>query len=187
MQNSNGDIWKGAVAGVAGGLAASYAMTKFLALSEKASEIREAREHDAPHNPQHSTDRGEAESARRKHEEDEDATVKAASRISEGLFHHKLTKKQKKVAGPAVHYAFGGLTGGIYGALAELAPRVTRGAGLPFGTVVWLGADEIGIPALKLADPPLEHPPAVHARAFAAHVVYGLTTEAVRLLVRRAL
>src|SRR5918999_2642847 len=64
MQNSNGDIWKGAVAGVAGGLAASYAMTKFLALSEKASEIREAREHDAPHNPQHSTDRGEAESAR---------------------------------------------------------------------------------------------------------------------------
>ncbi|HEY4573337.1 MAG TPA: hypothetical protein VIJ26_05220, partial [Thermoanaerobaculia bacterium] len=38
-----------------------------------------------------------------------------------------------------------------------------------------------------LADPPWKTLPSVHARALGAHVVYGLTTEGVRRLVRKAL
>jgi hypothetical protein len=43
------------------------------------------------------------------------------------------------------------------------------------------------VPAFKLSEPPLEHPPSVHAKALAAHLVYGLTAETVRRLVRRVL
>jgi putative membrane protein len=111
--------------------------------------------------------------------------VRAAAAISRGLFRHELSEKEERIAGPVMHYAFGALTGGIYGALAEVAPAVTRGAGMPFGIAVWLGADEITIPALRLAEPPWEHPPMVHARALAAHLVYGTATEGFRKALRR--
>ena len=57
----------------------------------------------------------------------------------------------------------------------------------PFGTAVWLGADEVAVPAFGLAGPPWEHPASVHARALTAHLVYGVATEGVRRLVRRIL
>ncbi|MEA2603526.1 MAG: putative rane protein [Acidobacteriota bacterium] len=188
MQDANGNLWKGAVAGLAAGLAATYVMTQFQNLSGK---LAKALESDDPQHPQHAADRGKPESGQRQQgngkEQEEDATVKTAEAISEGLFHHELTRDEKKVAGPAVHYGFGILTGAIYGALAELNPAVTRGAGLPFGTAVWLGADEVAVPAFRLSGPPLSTPPSVHARALAAHLVYGLATETARRLVRRAL
>jgi hypothetical protein len=58
-------------------------------------------------------------------EEQDDTTVKTASAISEGIFGHKLTKSEKKIAGPAVHYALGTRVGGLYGAVAEVSPEVT--------------------------------------------------------------
>jgi putative membrane protein len=187
MQNTNGELWKGVVAGLAAGLAATYVMTKFQNLSGKASEAwKTLEEREEPGDSLHSAERGRPESAEEKGD-GEDATVKAAAAISKGLFHHELSKREKKVAGPALHYGFGVLTGGVYGALAELNPAVTRGAGLPFGTAVWLGADEVAVPALKLSAPPREYPPSVHARALAAHLVYGLTAETARRLIRRLL
>src|SRR5947209_5367082 len=133
MQNHESELWKGAVAGLAAGLAATYVMTQFQNVSGK---VAKALEKDEPDNPQHAADRGKGESGQRDGQQKEDATVKTAKAISHGLFHHELTRREKKVAGPAVHYGFGALTGGAYGALAELAPAVTRGAGLPFGSAV---------------------------------------------------
>lgn len=46
-----------------------------------------------------------------------------------------MTKREKRVAGPSVHYALGASMGGIYGVAAELAPSVRAGAGVPFGAV----------------------------------------------------
>jgi len=37
----------------------------------------------------------------------EDSTVKAASAVSQKIFHHQLTPNEKKIAGPAMHYGFG--------------------------------------------------------------------------------
>jgi len=78
-------------------------------------------------------------------------------------------------------------TGVLYGAVAELLPEVTVGAGLPFGAFVWLTADEGAVPALGLSKSPAEYPLSTHAYALSAHFVYGLTTEIVRRAVRRAL
>jgi hypothetical protein len=120
-------------------------------------------------------------------EDQDDATVKAARAISEGILGHELKESEKRMAGAAVHYAFGTATGGLYGAMAEFAPELTRGAGLPFGAAFWLIADETAVPLLKLSKGPSEYPLSTHAYAFASHLVYGLTTEAVRSVLRRAI
>lgn len=170
-----GDVLKGLVAGLVGGLVASWTMNQFQALASKlAEEVKSAQ--------------GEKKSqGGGEQKEGDDATVKAAQAVSKGVFDHKLTKREKQVAGPAVHYAFGTAAGGFYGAVAEVAPIVSAGAGLPFSAVFWLVADEAAVPALGLAEPPTAVPLATHANALAAHFVYGLTTDLVRRAVRRVL
>jgi uncharacterized membrane protein YagU involved in acid resistance len=171
---SHGVVWKGLLAGLAGGLAASWVMNQFQAvvpadtfqrLLGESSDSDSAGDQEAP----------------------EPATVQAAEALSEGVLNHELTKREKKTAGPAVHYAFGTTVGGAYGAVAEVAPSVTIGGGLPFGTVFWLVADEAAVPALGLSDPPTEHPPSTHLYALTSHLVYGLTADLVRRAVRALL
>jgi putative membrane protein len=151
-------LWKGVVAGMAGGLIASWAMSQLPKPSPQPAES-----------------------------EDDDATVKAASAISESVAGRDLTEGEKKVAGPAVHYAFGTMMGAVYGGITELWPDARNGWGLPFGAALWLGADEAVVPSLGLGSAPTETPAPVHAYALAAHLLYGLTADAVRRGVRAAL
>jgi hypothetical protein len=117
----------------------------------------------------------------------DDTTVRAASAVSEGLFDHRLTQSEKKIAGPAVHYSLGTGVGGLYGVAAEIAPKVTAGLGLPFGAAFWLVVDESAVPLLGLSKGPTAYPLSTHAYALSSHFVYGLTTEIVRRAVRKAL
>ena len=169
------DLWKRMLAGMAGGLVASWAMNQFQAGVKKISEA--SQQGQASEQGQNG---GQAEEA-------EDATMKTAEKVSEVVAHRSLTKEQKKQAGPVVHYAFGTLVGAAYGTASELDPRVRCGAGVPFGTALWIGTDEVAVPALGLAGSPKNQPASSHAQYFAAHVVYGLTTEMVRRAVRAAL
>jgi uncharacterized membrane protein YagU involved in acid resistance len=74
-----------------------------------------------------------------------------------------------------------------YGVLAELAPIVTAGDGVAFGTALWLLADEVAVPAAGLSKPPREIPVTTHIYALVSHLVYGWITEMVRRAVRGAL
>jgi len=163
----------GALAGLAGGLAASWAMDLFqkkvpaeafaALLGEKAPAPQGGGSDGAP------------------------ATVKTAQAISENVLDHRLTKAEKKKAGPAVHYAFGASIGSIYGLTAEYLPGTTAALGMPFGTTVWAVADEGVVPALGLGPAPTKVPRSTHLYALASHLVYGVVTEAVRRSVRAAL
>jgi hypothetical protein len=170
-------LWKGLVAGIAGGLAGAYAMNEFQTLWSKLQSSQG--------NGQSQESQESARASER--EQQEPATVKAASAISEGLLEHRLTEEGKETAGPAVHYAMGATSGAVYGALAEHFPQVTIGAGVPFGGAVWLVADELAVPAAGLSKSPTEYPLSSHAYALASHFVYGLTTDLVRRTVRQLL
>lgn len=115
---------------------------------------------------------------------EEDSTVKVASAVTRQAG-YRLAEDQKPKAGTMVHYAFGGSVGAFYGAVAEIVPRVTAGVGLPFGVAVWLGAHVIVVPALGLSEPPPRRPVRQEAEEFGLHLVYGLTTELARRLLRR--
>jgi hypothetical protein len=181
-------LWKGLAAGVTGGLVASWVMNQFQAAWSKESHGEE-RSHGAQSMQQGSPQHGVARELQKRgsDQEEDDATIRVAKIVSESVFDHKLAKNEKEVAGAAAHYAMGVTSGGIYGAMAELVPVTTAGAGLPFGAAVWLVADEAVVPALGLSKAPTEYPFSTHAYAFTSHLVYGLTTELVRRVVRRAL
>jgi putative membrane protein len=98
-----------------------------------------------------------------------------------------LTESEKKIGGTAVHYSLGTGVGGLYGAVAEVAPEITAGAGLPFGAAFWLVVDEGAVPMLGLSKGPTSFPLSTHAYALTSHFVYGLTAEIVRRAVRKAL
>lgn len=181
-----GNVLKGLVAGIIGGLVASWTMDQFQALSSKLSEADKGGQ-GKQDSSQHSDQKGGQQKQEQSGEKQEPATVKAAEAISKNVFDHQLTKSEKDPAGNAVHYATGAVTGAIYGIAAELMPVAAAGAGLPFGAMVWLIVDEAAVPALGLSKSPREYPLSTHASALASHFVYGLTTDIVRRAVRRAL
>jgi len=183
MRNNDSNILKGMVAGLAGGLLASWTMNQFQAAWTRMAEGGEKSHGAQSMKP---SDGSEGEQAHDSHEQD-DATVETAKAISKTVFHHELQKSEKEPAGAAVHYAFGTLSGGLYGALAEVTPQVTTAAGLPFGAGFWLLADEISVPLLGLAKGPTEYPVSTHVYALASHLVYGVTAELGRRAVRNVL
>lgn len=164
-----GCIWKSIGAGALGGLAASFAMNQFQAVLSSAKKAVA----EGPEGQQESSGGGE------------DANVKTAEAISEKLGGHKLSEAEKKWAGPAVHYGFGTLMGAVYGALEHSVPEIGLGRGALFGTALWLGADEIAVPAFGLSGPPTETPVSSHLSGLAAHLVYGLVTDLVKRSVVR--
>jgi hypothetical protein len=88
-------------------------------------------------------------------------------------------RRRSRVAAPLMHYAFGALVGALHGACADRA-RNGVAAGVALGTMLWLTADEIAMPVLGLSAPTTGRPLEMHVQSLAAHLVYGLTAEAVR-------
>ena len=114
----------------------------------------------------------------------EEPAVATAQAVSRKLFEHELSPDEKRIAGPAMHYAYGSLVGALYGGVAELFPSVGAGFGLPFGAALWLLGDEIAVPALGLGKGPTEVAPDKHADALASHFCYGITTDLLRRVFR---
>lgn len=169
-------MWKGVTAGLVGGLAGAWVMTRFQNGWSKASEILHSNNGNSSAQNQSQEESGS-----------EDATMKAANKISMAVAGKSLSKDQKKSAGPIVHYAFGTAMGGLYGAAVEYKRKARYGRGLPFGAILFAGADEIAVPALGLSKSPTESPLPTHLYGLASHAVYGVTTESVRRLVRSML
>lgn len=179
------DILKGLVAGVVGGLVASVVMNQFQAMWQKLAE-GETSAHGAQSMQQGLPRRGAGRILQEKGKDnpDDDATERLSNFISEEVFDHDLTEREKDLAGTAFHYAYSVTSGAAYGVAAELLPEVTVGAGLPFGAFIWVTADEGVVPLLGLSKSPTELPFSKLAYGFSSHLVYGLTTEIVRRILR---
>jgi uncharacterized membrane protein YagU involved in acid resistance len=166
--SGEGHVVRNVIAGFVGGLVASFAMEQFQnALGRLSEDIGGApggggQQHRKP--------------------QTEPATYQAANAISTATTGHRLSRDEKPVGGALVHYAFGGAVGAMYGAAASQNSEITAWGGLPFGATVWLIADEVGVPLAGLSKAPTEYPVEDHLSAFATHLVYGATTEAVRKL-----
>jgi uncharacterized membrane protein YagU involved in acid resistance len=168
---------KGLLAGMVGGLVGTIMMTQFQKAWASASEKMAKDDGASAMQPGQET----------AHEEKEDATMKAAGKIA-ALTGRQISHEQKKKLGPVVHYGFGTLQGGMYGAVTELA-GVSGGfvPSLIFGAALFTVADELAVPALGLSSKPREHPISSHLYGLAAHIVYGVSTEMARRGLREAL
>ena len=174
-------MWNAVLAGAVAGMAGALAMNQFQRLAARAGGGREA--DDATiglprtgRGPQPAQAIGNAS---------DDATAKIANAALSVVGYELTDPRSKQVAGEFVHLAFGAINGAIYGLAAELEPRVTAAAGVPFGASVWAVADEGAVPALGLSRGPREVSPGLLAYGFLSHCVYGITTELVRRSLRR--
>ena len=175
-KQSKPNIWRGIGVGLVAGLAASWTMNRFqdiwIAVAPSNAPGKDENLSTRNHPPEDEAGAGD------------DATVRAASALSEGLFEHKLTSGEKKIAGPVVHYFVGATSGVVYGITAEVVPGVTKGFGLHYGTAFWLVVDEGALSLLRLSKPPTAYPLSTHIYALASHLVFGATAEGVRRLLR---
>jgi len=164
---------RGAVAGVAGGLIASWVMNEFMKGPGK--KIQEAVQE-----PE--------EQAQQKSSEEESATMKTADAIVEmttGGQH--LSHEGRQKGGVVVHYGYGALMGGLYGGLVGYWKAPKAGLGTVFGSVLFGAGDLLAVPALNLGPLPTEQPASSQTNPFLAHLVYGTTTELGRRAIRAML
>ncbi len=75
--------------------------------------------------------------------------MKAAEAIVHTATGDHLSRAEKEKGGPIVHYAFGALTGGLYGGLAEYSSKVTSGFGTSFGGALFSTADLLAVPRIQ--------------------------------------
>jgi hypothetical protein len=140
--------------GAASGLLASFVMEKVQARIQKlGSAETQAAEKDA---------QGDLEPA----------TSQTAGRAA-GLVGRELSAEQRKTGGEIVHYAYGAAWGAAFGALARALRAPALAAGPLFGVLLWLASDEVLVPLAGLSREPSRYPASTHAKALAAHVVYG--------------
>lgn len=115
----------------------------------------------------------------------DDATVRAANAALSVVGQELTDPRAKRVAGEFVHLAFGAINGALYAMAAELDPRVTAAAGVPFGITIWVLADEGMVPALRWSRAPGELSAGLLTYGLLSHFVYGVTTESMRKALAR--
>ena len=102
-------------------------------------------------------------------------------------FAPNATRRQRNALGSLIHYGFGAGAGAAYLLALQTAPQGVRrflssGYGLTYGTLVWLLADEIGVPLARIAPPPQKTPLRLHVYSLASHFAFGIAVESVRRL-----
>ncbi len=173
-------ILRGLLVGAAAGVTATLVMDQFQKLStagqKSVEKHRKLAEGESPWTIAHENVMQEQKEASQ-----EGSTEIVARNLAEAAG-AQIPPDKKKKAGNAVHYTFGTLMGVVYGVAAEYLPEVGTAGGTAFGTLLFLGADEVAVPALHLAPPPTETAPTDHLQHWAAHIVYGGALELTRSL-----
>jgi hypothetical protein len=182
MRKRRPSVLRGVVTGIAAGITATLIMDQFQKLSaasQKAAEkqIKLARGESVSQIQQ------EQKQKEQQAAQQEGSTEIVARKIAQATG-SQLAGDEKKKAGQVVHYVFGTLMGVTYAVSAELLPDIT-GSGAAFGTLLFLGADEVAVPAFQLSPPPTETGATDHLQHWAAHIVYGGSLELVRSLIQR--
>ncbi len=176
MRAKRPSILRGIITGATAGIAATLIMDQFLKLTSAGQKAVEK---------QIKLAHGESQwEIAHEQVQQEDSTEILDRKIAKATG-KTLDKEKKKTAGRVVHYAFGTLMGILYGVSAELIPEATTGAGTAFGTLLYLGADEVAVPAFQLS--PAPSPATDRLQHWAAHVVYGGSLELVRSLLSRVI
>jgi putative membrane protein len=98
-----------------------------------------------------------------------------------------LTPGERHAAVEGIHWGFGTVIGGIYGLVAELQPKSSAWAGIPFGLTLNRLTHQGVLPGMRLTEPPAKQPAQEKLSEYVTHAAYGFTTELVRRAVRKRL
>ncbi len=106
-----------------------------------------------------------------------DSTSRIAEAIGSAAFGRQLSAEEKKTGAAVVHYGIGGAAGVFYAILAQRRSVFTNHSGAFFGLGLWLIADELLMPRLRLTRKPASYSFQAHANSLGEHLVYAVTTD----------
>jgi putative membrane protein len=159
--------------GMAAGLAGTAVLTVF---RDQAPKVLEALGMQAQQEPGDTKSRQGAKQAKGEDTpQDEDPPSKLAEKISEGVFEEPLGETEKRVAGQAIHWAYGAGWGALYGIVQGSIRMPHWLHGTLLGGLVGLIAATV-VPGMKLMPPPDELPPPQRAMGMAMPMLFGWTT-----------
>ena len=110
--------------------------------------------------------------------EDESSTAAVGRMAYEQVTGEAPSKEEKAALSYGVHWTYGLLTTGLYGALRGRAGGADLAGGAGFGAALWALGDELAVPTLGLSQGPTAYPLRQHAHRLGAHLAFGLTTAA---------
>ena len=178
----------GMLRGAVGALAGLTAMTLYFRLSQALSNGQDEQADGGRPDPvkrHHGMD--DISVAGQKTREDEPSTATVGRIAHETVTGHEPDDERKQKLGQAVHWGYGVLLGGVYGALRadEEAPDLVGGLG--YGVAAWALGDEVMVPLLGLAEGPTAHGIGTHAKSLGAHLVYGAATSTATHALKRVM
>ena len=88
-------------------------------------------------------------------------------------------KETRNMLSELVHWGYGLLQGGLYGAARASARGLDLEGGVVYAGLLWLIGDELAVPLLGLQGGPTAATPMQHVNRLGAHMAYGLGTAAV--------
>jgi hypothetical protein len=181
-------LLSGFAAGCAGGFIATWVMSAMQIATVKVADELETRHAQTPQGAKTvAANNGPGSGPLENAQEGAIATKRLATAVSRRVFQHEISDTERAIAAQVIPLGFGTLVGGLYGLLAEHLGVVTLGHGAAYGAAVWLGAEEIALPALGLTKPPTHTKWSAHATGLAGHLVYGLALDASRRIIRTLL
>jgi len=169
---STSSLWKGAVAGLVGGLAGAWVKSKVEPPLQRVAEDLFPPTH--------------AEKERPGADVSGHPDRMPPSKLAQAVTEDTLSRDEKLAAQERIHYGFGAGSGVAYGVLAEATP-VGAFFGIPAALALWIGTHGTTRPALGLQADPDELPVSAHVWELGSHLVFGLTVDVVRRAVRAAL
>jgi len=149
---------KGALAGLAGTLALTLAMANLEKLF-----------------PPRSPDRAGEEASETSGEGPPDPTERLAEKVASGVFEAELSPDARQTLAMGIHWGYGAFWGMAYGVVQTSVHLPGWLHGSLLGLLVWVIGPMGLIPALKLARPQVDRPPAQRLVSILLHQLYGLT------------
>ena len=168
-------LWKGAVAGLAGGLVGTWVKSKAEPVLQEVGETLY---------PPTLAQRARLGADVKNHPE-RMPPAELAQDVTDA-FDVTLSRDQTLTAQGGIHWAFGTSAGVAYGVLAEVSGAEV-GLGVPAAAALFAGTHGSTLPALGLQASPARMPTAWWVWELGSHLVYGVTVDLVRRGVRRAL
>jgi hypothetical protein len=188
--------WKGLVCGILGGAAGLAAMRCYL--DNVAPRLEEAMRGRADEGGQEQKERSEARSldledplvdmsvAGPQYEAGEKATSVVGRRIYRwSTGREPRAKESRQLLGNLVHWGYGLMQGGYYGACRSRAGWPDLRGGMLHGASLWLVGDEFIAPVLGLQPGPAAASGPEHLNRLGAHMAFSLTAAATTQLLRR--
>jgi hypothetical protein len=185
------NYWQGFVVGILGGAAGLTSMAlywRYVAprLEEAVGHHAAGEEESEPESPPGPLD--DVSIPGQLYEGEESSTAALGRLIYTGMTGRPpRAKETRNMLSELVHWGYGMLQGGLYGACRAAARGLDLEGGVVYAGLLWLIGDELAVPLLGLQGGPTSASPVDHLNRLGAHVSYGLATAAVTQTLKHVL